>query len=120
MEYNIVIEGGGNSLVIDWGNDKNWARRYRAQLDGAERISLIQKTPPTPLPVVTVALGDGRRWIVFSRVFGKIDGGQQVRLYCIGWQRTVKGVNVKSLTWVYPNGAIENADMPTFADRFLA
>jgi hypothetical protein len=76
------------------------------------------------MPVVRVSLMGDRRWVVFSRVAGHIVGGAHtgglLRIYCIGWQRTVRGEGVKALVWVYPGGVIECADEPTMLDAFLA
>jgi len=48
-----------------------------------------------------------------------VNGDSRIRLYAIGWQCNVRGVSVKSLTWVYPNGAIEHAEEPGFVNAFL-
>jgi len=70
-----------------------------------------------------VELDGDKRWVVFSRVAGNVMGGVpgagQLRIYCIGWQRAVRGEAVKSLTWVYPGGVTENADEPTLIDVFM-
>jgi len=119
IEYNIAIENAGRpDVVVDWGNTPGWVEQHRERLDTADRISLIPKNGQ-PLPTVTVALDGERRWVVFSRVCGVVNGDKHIRLYAIGWQQTVRGVNVKSLTWVYPTGAIEHAERPSFVNRFL-
>ena len=123
--YDIVVEPLGDrpEIVIDWGETPGWIDTYRDELDGARAIALIPKDGEQ-MPVVRISLTGDRRWVVFSRVAGRIAGGQKteglLRIYCIGWQRTVRGENVKALTWVYPMGAIESADEPTMLDAFLA
>lgn len=123
IQYNVIIEKEGQGALIDWGNSPGWIEQHRELLDNAERMTLIPKEGIS-LPVVSVALGPDRRWILFSRVAGIINtkkGDQQekVRLYAIGWQSTVSGVNAKSITWVYPNGVIENAEEPAFIQHYL-
>ena len=113
IKYNISIEGEGKSVLVDWGNTKSWIQTYQHQLENADRISLIPKRGKH-VSVVTVVLGEGKRWIIFSRIFGKTGTPNRTRLYAIGYQQTVKGVNIKHLTWVYPNGTIESADKPTY------
>jgi hypothetical protein len=115
IKYDIAVEGNGRSLLIDWGNTRNWAKTYHEQLENADRISLIPKKGKH-LSVVTVVLGEGKRWIVFSRIFGKTGTPKRRRVYAIGYQQTVKGVNIKHLTWVYPNGTIESANEPSYAN----
>lgn len=115
----MAVEGQGNQHQIDWGNCPNWADRYRDDLNNAHRISLIPKKIGGHLPIVTVAMGEGRRWIVFSRVFGRMGQEARIRLYAIGWQATVKGRNVRSINWIYPNGTVENAIDPSLWMQFL-
>lgn len=118
VEYDVAIEGAFGNVLVNWGHEPGWIDECREQLETAERVSLIPKEG-IALPVVTVGLGDGRRWVLFSRVFGKTGTVRRVRLYCVGWQRTVRGVNTKALLWVYPGGAVECADEPSFVDRFF-
>lgn len=125
MRYDVVIESGGGSIRIPWGTGaaKGWVDRFRNELDHANKISLIPNEAGEGLPVVCIDLEGDRRWVIFSRVCGTVNQAtgeeKRMRLYCIGWQRTVNGENVKSLTWIYPNGAIENSKEPTFVNRFL-
>ena len=119
--YDVVIEGIGYDILVDWGNTPGWLETYADHLDQATRISLKPKEGAR-LPIVTVKLGLGRRWILFRRVFGIASGGggQQVPVYAIGWQQLVQGVNIKSIAWIYPSGAVEVADdNPTFWKNFL-
>lgn len=121
MDYNLAVEGDDSQILIDWGNEKDWITRYRQQLDSAHRISLIPKKY-SPLPVITVDVRD-RNWIIFSKVFGKLSAAghkHEIRLYAIGWQANLGGQSVKSLLWVYPNGAIESALWPGYVDQFFA
>jgi hypothetical protein len=119
FEYNVAIEGDDASVVVNWGHEPGWIEAQRDLLEAAHTISLIPKDASSVLPVVSARLGDGRRWVIFSRVYGAVTGPNTVRLYCIGWQAKVKGVSVKSLLWVYPTGAVECAEEPTHWKRFL-
>lgn len=117
IAYNVAIEGDFPAVLVDWGNDPQWARRYADQLQEARRLSLIPKAGEG-LPVVTVQLDGGKRWVLFSRVVARV-GGPSIRLYAIGWQQTIGGVNTKSITWVYPNGTIESGENPAYAEMML-
>lgn len=116
MQYHIAVEGPAGNILIDWNNTRNWQQRYAAELDQAPRLSLIP-CEGSRLPVVTVQLDPSRRWILFSRVVGRIDadGRRELRMYAIGWECG----GVKSLTWVYPNGQIEVGDEPSYATAML-
>lgn len=121
-KYNLMVEGDFRTVVIDLGNSPGWEDKYRDQLDNAERISIMAK-PGEEMPFATVELDGDKRWIFFSKVCGRVNvptrTGAAIRLYCIGWQRTIEGTNVKSLTWIYPNGMMENGPNPMFTHHFL-
>lgn len=124
FSYNIGIEvDKDQQFVVNWGQDKDWQTRMRTMLDSAFRISLIPKEKNGG-PIVTVALDDNKRWVIFSRVVGQVASATgrkvEMRLYCIGWQKKIKGVNVKSLQWIYPGGTIECSDEPTLVKYFLS
>lgn len=116
--YNVAIESPLGQELIHWGNDPNWMEINKELLATAHTLSLIPKEGEA-LPVVSVHLDADKRWILFTRVFGNITGGQYVRLYAIGWQSTVRGVNVKAIQWVYPTGAVESADEPSYWAKFM-
>jgi len=121
--YNVVIEGEKRQVEIDWGNSPDWMDVFRDDLDNAKRISLVPKDKAANnLPIIAVYMDGDKRWVVGSRVFGQIadNRGVEMRIYFIGWQMTVGGVNIKSIHWVYPGGAIECADDPTLVNYFLA
>lgn len=123
IEYNISVEGRDiEDVLIDWGNAPGWAEEHAEQLEQADRIALIPKDggAAARLPVVAVALSGGRRWVVFSRVFGRLDGtGRRVRLYAIGWWTWIGEWEVESINWIYPTGIVENAREPTLAEILL-
>ena len=128
FEYNILVEREESdkypkeSKLIDWGNESGWLEgESRELLDTADRISLVHKK--NPLKIVTVRLDGTKRFTIFSKVYGKINNPQgtkkEIRIYCIGWQDTIKGVNVKSLNWIYPNGMVENSEEPNYMHHFV-
>lgn len=62
---------------------------------------------PFKQPVIQ-KLQDGQRAILFIRhkkSIGK-DGTTHERIYAIGWQATIKGKNVKHISFIYPDGRI--------------
>jgi len=122
IEYNVAIETNSGSILVDWGNSKDWVTKYREDLDNANSLALIPKEG-IGLPIVTVELSGQKRWVVFSKVFGiinkKNNKKSEIRLYCIGWQQKVAGTNVKSLNWVYPGGTVENSENPSFVGKIL-
>lgn len=114
IRYNVVVNNGDASpIIIDWGNTPGWLETFRAELDSTSRISLIPKDGEA-LPAVTVRLEPGQRWILFSRVYGQVNGPGRIRCYAIGHQETVKGTCVKSILWIYPDGGIEHAEEPSY------
>jgi hypothetical protein len=61
-----------------------------------------------------VHLADGQRPVYFSKVQKRLDPstGEQHderRIVCVGWQETVKGTNVKALTWLTEDGVVTHA-----------
>jgi hypothetical protein len=123
IDYAILFNCDGEDVAIDWGNDPQWAEKYKNVLATAGRVWLIpKKGTETPLPPMSVSLEGGKRWIVFSKVIGQIGSstkGKQIRIYAIGWQATVGGRNVKSISWVYPDGGVEMSDDPMLYRSFL-
>jgi len=118
--YDVVIEGDFTPERIDWGNDAGWVERVRDKIDSALRLTLHPKPDaPFSLPRVTVELGGRRRWVLFSRIIHSISPRGSMRCYCLGWQSTIRGRNVKSLMWVYPNGLVELAEEPTIYKEFM-
>ena len=120
FKYNIVLELHGETAVVDWGNQPGWIEFLGEALENATRFMRVPKDD-SGVPVVSVTLGDGRRWILFSRVIGstKAGLGNQIRLYAIGWQKNVGKSSVRCITWVYPDGLIEVAEEPSFVHLFL-
>lgn len=120
--YNLLIEGSYGSILVNLGSEKGWIEKYNAELASARRLMLAPKEGYETLMPVSVEFDGNKRWIFFSKVFGRAAGpgaGTRIRVYCIGWQVNVNGTNVKSLMWVYPNGAIENGPEPSFVRHYF-
>ncbi len=47
-----------------------------------------------------------QRLIAFRRVRMSPTGKVKRTLYALGWQSTINGENVKTISWIYPNGSI--------------
>lgn len=114
IEYNLLIESKQGQAVVELGQEQEWLDKYRHLLDTATRLSLLPRNDG--LPLVSVSLDGTKRWIYFSRVVGRMNTEERIRLYAIGWQDTINGKNVKSLLWIYPNGLVECADEPSFEE----
>ena len=123
IEYDILVEANGQSTRIGWGDCPQWAARHKAELDAADYISLLPKDG-ADLPVVVLAKPEDAKWIVFSRVFGKIGAGvaqPQFRCYALGyqWNHDARPKEMRThLVWIYPNGTVEVGAEPSLA-RFL-
>ena len=120
--YKIILTKGTEVLAeIDWGHVPGWIDKFDEELSEADRLWLIPKQSGSLLRNVSVKIGGGRRWILFSRVFGTSSAGfdKQARVYAVGWQDTKDGVNRKSITWIYPSGELEMSDEPSFGSIFL-
>ncbi len=115
FDYNISVEYKANpeqNFVIDWQQERKWAKKYASMMQRADWISLVPVS--SGLPKVAVCLDHDKRWIVFSRTYPIRN--TRIRLYAIGWQKTVRGQNIKSILWVYPDGTIECSDVPTLIE----
>jgi len=121
--YDVVIINKDNpqGIRIDWGNHPGWIDEYANELDAATVLWLVPKDKGSSLRNVSVKLGGGKKWILFSRVYGSTSGGldKQVRIYAIGWHETINGVNRKSMVWVYPSGEMEISEEPSYAGVFI-
>jgi len=105
----VTNERGTAEFDLD---EKGWVEKYREYLDGG-RITLLNGAS---ISVNTV----GRRWVMFYRTIGHMTGGRgQIRLLCLGWQERVKGVDIKALNWIYPNGFVEVSEEPTLWQHFI-
>ncbi len=110
LEYQIEVECAkcnGNGLVIDWTDEPRDVTKYKVELDAATMISLVPREN-TALPIVRVQYDAYKRWVVFHK---KIAGFQ---FYAIGWQTTVRGLNIKAINWIHPDGSIEMTLEPYF------
>lgn len=121
--YNLLVESEGyENQMINLGNEKNWIGKNRALLDNASRISLVPKKQyENSMPITIVELDNDKHWVFFTKVAGSVMSGASnpIRVYCIGWQMNINGKNVKSLTWIYPGGIVENSEEPHHIDKFL-
>lgn len=61
------------------------------------------------VPRLIVHLDDDKRLIVRRRVAKGLDGREMVAYIC-GWQKTVDGRNIQSISIIYETGIIEVAD----------
>jgi len=118
MDYILYYRSNGKVETVNLGGEKGWLEEHRSRLDQADLIGLEPKKTKR-LPAIRVHLKPGRRWIYFSRVFQEINSHRRIRLYCIGWQETVNGKNVKTLNWIYPNGAVEVGEEPLAVHELL-
>lgn len=105
--YRLVYETPERELSIDWGNSPDWQTTYADIISQARRLSLIPKVEG--LPVVSL---QGGPFNVFSRTHGRTDTEQRVRVYC-----AQNGLQVP--LWIYPNGTIEQANMPSYVGLFF-
>lgn len=57
-------------------------------------------------PTYSINIKPWQRLIAFRRV--RITGSGRVRqvIYALGWQCTIKGRNIKTINWIYPDGSI--------------
>lgn len=117
----ILMENGISIAVIDWGNEPGWIDNHSKELKRADRIWLVPKHKDSPLRSVSVRLDNNKRWILFSRVYGKSSTGfdSQIRIYALGWQDTKNGINRKSMMWIYPSGEVEISEEPSFGSLLV-
>lgn len=73
------------------------------------------------LPKFIVKLGEKRKLIFFRRRMNHVSnkGTFQWSITCVGWEENVKGVSIKTILYIYPNGGVElNNDEPTMATAY--
>lgn len=107
LEYLIEAEIDGGEVRIEWDDTPRHIVQYKETLDVATAITLLPRAG-VALPTVRVRYDVYKRWVVFHK---KIAGFQ---FYAIGWQTTVRGLNVKAINWVHPDGSVEMTLEPTF------
>ncbi len=115
--YILEYTTDGVKETVYLGMQPQWLLEHRERLDRADIISLIPKEGVS-LPPLTVLLEKGQRWVYFKRTY-KITEGPSIALFCLGWQATVEGKNVKSLNWIYPDGYIEAVEEPVRIHELL-
>jgi hypothetical protein len=127
IEYRAVLvhEGGETEISL---SEKDWLKR--AEMQTLRQFSL-KPAPESKMPVVIVDLtplpdGTPRRLVWFRRVFKRLNLGTGqnsplFQLYCVGWQATVGGRNVRSLMWIYPTGTIvAGPETPPYVSELYA
>lgn len=99
VNYELRCQSNGGQVEQFSLEEEGWLNKYRDALDNARLIEFI----PTDkdLPPVVLPLGNDRRFICVSRVFGSPGMGAMFRLYGFGWQATVDGRNVKHIVSGY-------------------
>ena len=107
LDYLIEAELDGGVVRIDWDDSPRHVVTYKETLDVATAIALVPRVGIS-LPVVCVQYDVYKRWIVFHKMLA----GQ--RFYAIGWQTTVRGLNVKAINWIHPDGTVEMTLEPSF------
>lgn len=57
--------------------------------------------------VFAMSLDEGQRLIYRKRVqMSGISGEKVWEIFLVGWQQTIKGKNVQSISWIFPDGSI--------------
>ncbi len=107
LDYLIEAEIDGGVVCIEWHDSPRHVVTYKETLDAATAIALLPRAG-IALPTVRVHYDTYKRWIVFHK---KIAG---LQFYAIGWQTTVRGLNVKAINWIHPDGSVEMTLEPTF------
>lgn len=118
MEYELHCQSNDGQAIQFNLDEQGWLTKYRDALDNARLIEFIPLN--SVLPPVVLPLGNGRRFICVSRVFGSPGMGNMFRLYGFGWQATVDGRNVKHIVWIYPNGGVEVAEEPELIHEIMS
>lgn len=108
-DYNLVIQSNGKNVKvpIESLEARGWIKRFKKELDAADSISLI---PLGDLPQVHVSLEGDKRWIYYRKIRGKLNTSTEerveIKIHCIGWQKTIGRQNVKMIISIFPNGVI--------------
>lgn len=125
IEYKAILTHANGETEIEL-TEPGWLGRE--EMRTLRAFALKPSVAHLPAAVVNLdPLADGtpRRLVYFSRVVGKLNAAtsereDRFRLYCIGWQATIEGRNVRSLVWIYPNGSVIASEEPMFVEAMLA
>lgn len=116
FKYEVALQlndGSNHKFSLD---EHGWADKE--QLKQTTEISLIP-IEGSNLPVVAIAVPEGSKPIIKTRVFGSFGAHDTntdaFRVYAAGYK---KGRS-QHLLWILPNGAIEMGDSPKYADLLL-
>ena len=88
-----------------------------------KKFALLPLKPNSKFKQLVVDLGDERRRLIyFEKTIGNTGNEfESFLVYLLGWQETIKGVNTKSIMYIYPNGNIEiNNDEATLIDDYIS
>jgi len=94
-------DAGGERIVHGYEDiDRQRLQAFDIREKGTERL------------IHRVWLGGDKRLIWRERVYIKVIGNVQheTRIHLVGWQRTIAGKNVQSITFVFSDGHTETID----------
>lgn len=101
MDVLIITKAkNGNIEAFSWRPESDLPQNAVAALNNA--VSFLISIRDVNL---VFDLSGDKRWIIFS--FQSSSG----LIIAAGWQKTVKKRNIKSISWIHPNGTIANADL---------
>jgi hypothetical protein len=96
IAYDIEIRAGGRVYFVPWGDSPGWIRRLASQLETATEITLAPKLGHADrLPKIRQPLEPGQKWILYSRVTGRLENGHVTRyrrIYALGYEQNGRRV----------------------------
>lgn len=96
IAYDIEIRSAGRVYVVSWGDSPGWIRRLASELKSATEIVLAPKLGHADrLPKIRQPLAPGQKWILYSRVTGRLENGQVTRyrrIYALGYEENGRRV----------------------------
>ncbi len=107
-----VAHYNDGDLLTEYERDSDEVHGFRdVDLDRLKLLTLEPKIDGRPhIGVLMNEQHADMRPIFFRRRRERLANGSKETIHCIGWQRTVHGVNVKTYAWIFEDGSILLSD----------
>ena len=102
LNWRAVYDDG--SIFPQYDGDKE--NSYH-NIDRHKLIAFCLKEPHTNTDVFQMELLKDQR-LIFRRRIGMDANNGDIKylIYLVGWQQTIKGKNIQSLHWIFPDGSV--------------
>ena len=106
MNFRWLAVYDDDSYIDQFDTDNN-RERSLAEIDRKRMVKFALVDENNNVPLVQHLDKDQR--LIFRRRVKMTVGGEQEIYYMVGWQQTVEDKNIQHITYIFPDGHIENA-----------